>query len=245
MKKRNSMSTKRRGALRNAAWCALAIAAVRPSLSLAHQDQPVTEKKHVVAPFEVIVSDFPATIELTIADNHAVTVRAQKHVHQQLSVEVVDGQLRIQSSGSFQTSQAIEIQVFARAVTGFKVGGAATVVVDALDAEQLEINGDGSAQVRISQLNLKRLIGDLQGASSMTLSGRVQEQQVRMNGSASFDGLRLVSSRGGFHIQGAANAVVNVTQRLQVQVSDAGSVEYTGNPAVTERIQGAGSLARR
>ena len=239
------LRTARRGTACRTAFCAIAVTAVIPSAGLADQNQPVTEKNHRVEPFEVLVTDLPATIELTVSDTHAVNIRAQKYVHTQLSVGVLDGRLQIRSSGSFQSNQPIEIRVTTQLLAGLEVGGAASILVDKLDTEKLEILGDGGAQVRINQLNLKRLIGDLQGASSMTLSGQAQDQQVRIDGSASYDGQRLVSRSGGFQVRGAANAVVNVTRDLRVEVSDAASVEYLGNPSVTEQVQGAGSLARR
>ena len=79
----------------------------------------------------------------------------------------------------------------------------------------------------------------------MTLSGTVDSQVVTVNGSGDYDGENLQSRTAKIAVDGAGDAVVRVSSGLDVTIRGVGSVEYIGNPQVSQSIQGAGSVEQR
>jgi hypothetical protein len=86
---------------------------------------------------------------------------------------------------------------------------------------------------------------DLSGAGHLTLSGRVASQTVRLSGTGSYDGSNLASLDAHVAVSGTGSALVDASRTLDAEISGAGSVEYLGNPRVTQSVSGTGIVRRR
>ncbi|MBM3706115.1 MAG: DUF2807 domain-containing protein, partial [Actinobacteria bacterium] len=84
----------------------------------------------------------------------------------------------------------------------------------------------------------------ISGAGKVDLEGQVNTQEINISGLGVYNAEELASVDCLINISGAGKAVVNVTQTLDVRLSGLGNVEYTGNPAVTENISGAGGTVK-
>lgn len=115
------------------------------------------------------------------------------------------------------------------------------VTVNELNA--LELAGAGS--VNIFGLDTDVLRVTLPGAGSITTSGRVREQVIELIGAGSYNGADLASEEATVRSSGAGSVVVRVSKTLDVVINGVGSVEYIGNPQVTQRILGVGQVNQR
>ena len=79
----------------------------------------------------------------------------------------------------------------------------------------------------------------------MTLAGTVDAQAVTISGTGDYNGEDLQSTTAEVTLDGAGNAVLRVSDRLDATVSGVGSVEYIGDPHVTKDINGVGSVEQR
>ena len=103
----------------------------------------------------------------------------------------------------------------------------------------------GAGDVTASNLQADRLTVGIDGAGDVTLDGTVGSQVVTVEGAGDYDGENLQSTDAEITIDGAGDAVVRVSGRLDVAIRGVGSVEYIGDPQVTQSVTGAGSVERR
>ena len=109
--------------------------------------------------------------------------------------------------------------------------------------DSIAVSGVGDATA--SNLRADRLTVEISGAGGMTLAGTVDSQAVTISGTADYNGEDLQSTTAEVTIDAAGTAVVRVSDRLDATVSGVGSVEYIGNPLVTEDVSGVGSVEQR
>ena len=93
-------------------------------------------------------------------------------------------------------------------------------------------------------LNGQDLKVSISGVGKINMKGEVDTQQVDISGAGSYSAKELISRDCEVDISGAGRATVNVTDTLDIQLSGVGSVEYTGNPSVTQNISGVGGAVK-
>lgn len=118
-----------------------------------------------------------------------------------------------------------------------------TFQIDAAALDSVELSGAGS--MNISNLDTDKWQVTLPGAGSITVSGQVTEQTVKLSGAGSYNAENLASQEATIHSSGAGTAVVQVSDSLDVTIDGLGSVEYIGDPQVTQDINGVGSVRQR
>jgi hypothetical protein len=118
-----------------------------------------------------------------------------------------------------------------------------TFLIEAASLDSVELSGAGS--MTISNLDTDRWQATLPGAGSITVSGQATAQTVELSGAGSYDAAGLESQEAAIHNSGAGTAVVMVSDDLDVTIDGLGSVEYIGDPQVTQEINGVGSVRQR
>lgn len=100
----------------------------------------------------------------------------------------------------------------------------------------------GSANVSSPQLNNDSLEVIISGSGDVELAGRVRKQTILISGSGNYSAKDFRSTQCVIEITGSGNAVVNVTDSLNVIISGSGNVSYIGNPSVNKDISGSGDV---
>ncbi|WP_300008193.1 DUF2807 domain-containing protein [Pseudonocardia sp.] len=116
-----------------------------------------------------------------------------------------------------------------------------TLTVATLDSITVSGAGDATA----ANVATDRLTVELSGAGDVTASGAADAQSVTISGTGKYDGEDLQSATAEVDVNGAGSAVVRVSDRLDAAVGGVGSVEYIGDPQVTEDVSGVGSIQQR
>ena len=83
------------------------------------------------------------------------------------------------------------------------------------------------------------------GAGAVKTAGRVDSQVVDILGSGRYQAEGLESQEAKVDIKGSAEATVNVIERLDARITGSGSIEYIGNPTISQEVRGSGKLRRR
>jgi hypothetical protein len=136
-----------------------------------------------------------------------------------------------------------------RLVLGFKEGSSVDPTKDivyTLTIKSLtELQLSGTCTVNASDLSGPSLKVSASGVSGITLAGKVDHQEVSLTGAGKYNAENMDSKTAVIHSSGAGTAVVKVSDDLNVKLSGVGSVEYIGDPKVTQNISGAGSIKKR
>jgi hypothetical protein len=107
----------------------------------------------------------------------------------------------------------------------------------------LELNG--AADITISNLSGEEWSVELNGAGRITVAGEVTRQTVELNGAGSYEAAELKSQQAIVKHSGAGLAVVQVSDTLDATIDGIGSIEYIGDPQVTQDVSGLGSVRQR
>lgn len=111
------------------------------------------------------------------------------------------------------------------------------------DLEAIDLSGAGS--VEATNINTDQLRITSSGAGDVNIAGTTEKQEVELSGVGRYNGEDLVSKEATVETSGAGNAVVQVSDSLDANISGAGSVTYIGDPQVKQVISGAGSVNKR
>jgi hypothetical protein len=187
---------------------------------------------------------------ITQGDKDELRIEADPEIRSRIITEVKDGVLVIRHDHDFMdwmilwTKSLDPLRFFLtmKDVRYIKLSGAGTIKVPSVKGDTLEMINSGAGSQSIENLDVRTFKGELSGAGSMDLAGKVDEQVIKLSGAGSFNGARLESRDAEVKLSGVGSASVWVKQSLAVNLSGLGSIEYYGEPQVTEKKTGLGSL---
>jgi hypothetical protein len=184
----------------------------------------ITESRDVRGFSEIAVVG-SGNVVVDVNGTESLTVEAEDNIMPLLKTEVRSGRLELSVESSISPTTDVTYTVTAVALDGVSISGSGDVTATGIDAEPFDVEISGSGKVE-----------PVGTADTLTLS---------FSGSGRYAGEGLVASVGTVRVSGSGDAVVNVTDDLDVDVSGSGSVEYIGEPTVTESISGSGDISRR
>ncbi len=208
---------------------------------------------HTLAPFNRIDVSGTARVVLVQGDSESVTIGGSTGNRGRISADVRDDTLFIESADHSRwwdlligrSRDTPRIVVNFREVNDISAAGTVALSAARISAPELRIAGAGGTSVRIENLQTRQLRLAGAGALKAELSGTATEQNVTISGAGEYLGGKLKSQHATVNVAGAGKVIVNAEKTLKATISGAGSVEYYGDPQVTERVSGVGSVRRR
>ena len=184
----------------------------------------ITESRDVSGFSEIAVLG-SGNVVVDVNGTESLTVEAEDNIMPLLKTEVRNGRLELSAESSISPTTDVTYTVTAATLDGVSISGSGDVAATGIDAESFDVEISGSGKVE-----------PVGTADTLTLG---------ISGSGRYAGEGLVASVGTVRVSGSGDAVVRVTDDLDVDVSGSGSVEYIGEPTVTESISGSGDISRR
>jgi Putative auto-transporter adhesin, head GIN domain len=115
-----------------------------------------------------------------------------------------------------------------------------TYVLTVRTLKKVEVTGEGD--VSASGIVTGSLDTTVKGTGHIVLSGRADSQSVHIKGTAAYDSSSLQSQKATVSISGDGDVLLRASDTLDVQIDGVGKVRYLGNPRITQRISGGGSV---
>jgi len=161
----------------------------------------------------------------------SLTVTADDNFLPLLETQVKDGTLLIgvKSNNTFNTG------FNPRTPIEFKIG--------VKELTQVTLTGAGNAD--LAKLKTDKLDVNITGVGNMTVSGSTDHLNVTLAGTGTFQGEDFAVKTANVTCSGIGNAIVQVSEKLDANISGTGSIEYIGNPQVTEKVSGIGQVKKR
>ncbi|MCB8985697.1 MAG: DUF2807 domain-containing protein [Ardenticatenaceae bacterium] len=159
--------------------------------------------------------------------SETLTITADDNFLPYITTEVRGGTLVIATTEKVLFTDVTELsyQISAKALNMVEVAGAGSMDVHNLSTDKWQVK--------------------IPGAGSVTVDGQTTTQTVEINGAGNYNGENLSSQETTIHSSGAGMAVVQVSDTLDVTIDGLGGVEYIGNPTVTQKINGVGTVKQR
>jgi Putative auto-transporter adhesin, head GIN domain len=139
---------------------------------------------------------------------------------------VSDDTLRLRTRDHIWPTHGIKIVISSPTRTGGRIRGAVKLTVKQLSGPTFALESKGASEVTLSG-NVDRLLVDMTGASQLAAAG-------------------LQAKTAEISTTGAGDSEVAVTDTLNVAITGAGKVTYSGNPAtIKKQITGAGTIRHK
>jgi Putative auto-transporter adhesin, head GIN domain len=156
----------------------------------------------------------------------ALRITTDENLLPYIENNVSDDTLRLRTREHVWPTHGIKVVISSPTRTGGRIRGAVKLTAKQLSGPTFALESKGASDVTLAG-NVDRLLVDMTGASQLAA-----------------DGLQVKTAE--ISTTGAGDAEVAVTDTLNVVITGAGKVTYSGNPpTIKKQITGAGSIRHR
>jgi hypothetical protein len=187
----------------------------------------VISESRAVKNFDAVHLSGSGKLVIEQSDVESLTITADDNLLRDLTSEVEGHTLKLSTRDLtfIHPSQIVTYKLLVKDLNSINVSGGAAVDAKGLRTRSLDIN--------------------VSGAGDIVISGETEKQSINISGAGKYRADGFKSKDASVNISGIGSAILAVSDRLDVHVSGAGEVEYIGDPMVTERVSGAGSVKRK
>ncbi len=205
----------------------------------------VIVEERALSGFDRIIVEGAMDIILRQDDQQILEVEADDNIMPIISTSVRGGELKIKSTRSYRSREAVKIYITVVDLEELKVRGSGDVYGESVfagDRLNLETSGSGNMDLEVYY---DKLFSEINGSGNFILQGEANEQEVRINGSGDYRAADLLTVETDINISGSGNSTVNVSDYLRAEIRGSGDIIYYGNPEVSSSIRGSGNLIKR
>ncbi len=184
-----------------------------------------TEKRDLKS-FNAIDTTGAYEINISCQKPASFEIEADDNILPLIKTEVRDGILFVNSDERYHTSKPVTLRVNL--------------------PELASVTSRGAGDITIADVNSDSLKLESMGAASVDAAGKAKSVTISSTGAGKIDASRLQAEKARVEVTGAASVDVYASEQLDVSVSGAGSVDYSGNPKVVNKnVSGIGSVTKK
>jgi hypothetical protein len=191
------------------------------------------EEKREVAPFRGV--DVSATFEATITIGPAcsVTLSVDDNLAGLVRTSVRDGRLEVRyvEGPIIVTSKPQKIKIVVPDLDFIAARGAAKVFATVVEKKALKIETEGAASVEVNGLDCESVEVKANGAGHVTLEGKGKSLTLEASGASKLRAADATFESAQVAIEGASRCEVNVTGSIAGETTGASSLDVLGSPA--------------
>jgi hypothetical protein len=186
----------------------------------------VTEESRDVSGFEEVELRGAGNLAIEQTGSEWLSVEAEEDVLLKLRTEVVNNRLIIgpKPNTTIHTTEPINYKLTVKDLNALAVSGSGNV------------EGEG--------ISTDRLAVTISGAGNVKTGGEAGKQEINISGSGDYRAEDLESKEVKIDVAGSGSALVNVSEELDAKISGVGSVEYIGDPTVSQDVSGVGRVSK-
>ncbi len=210
----------------------------------------VSEREIEVPSFNSIYAEAPVYVYVQPGNQDAVIIRADNKVHDKMTIEVVDSQLRIFNHEHIRGERVLDVYVTYRALDSITAAGASTVISRSmLDADNFKLVAHGASEVKL-QINCRQLDLEMLRVANVFLAGNADVFNFNIDAfgdltAYNFKALKCKATMiTGDQSPGIAR--INVLEELDVHIEGPRYLYYRGDPEITNKvIKGRSKLVKK
>lgn len=138
----------------------------------------------------------------------------------------------------------VDITIYAPSLRGLENSGVASVEIDRLKTDRLEIDNSGVGTLYLSGLTVGELEADCSGVGSIELAGSANRVELDCSGVGSIKAEALKGKVVTADVSGVGGISCYASERIDGEVSGVGSLKFGGSPKEKQlRRDGVGEIA--
>lgn len=186
----------------------------------------VVSEVREIEEFDKLAVSGAYNLEIEVGPDVSLKLDAEDNLLKYIKTEVINNRLMIETSRSISPKRKIRIILTTPGLEEIESSGISNIYVNGIDEQIFSL--------------------DLSGAGFIELKGKVEQFNAELSGAGRLEASELYARFVDLDASGASNGEVYVSERLVVDLSGTGSIEYFGDPQeVRENISGVGSLVKK
>lgn len=183
-------------------------------------------EKRDLKPFKAVDMTGAYEVQITCQKPASFEIEADDNILPLIKTEVNDGVLSVSNQESYNSAKAVTLRISLPELTAVSSRGAGDINVMDANGNDLKIESTGAASIKAN--------------------GKVKTATFSSTGAGDIDATSLQAEKAKVTVAGAASVNVYASEQLDVSVSGAGSVHYSGNPkTVNKSVSGIGSVDKK
>ena len=181
---------------------------------------------------------------LTEVNNGRLTIRMRpngryRNIEVKVALTYVSlDEIDVSSAGAVKGSDRLKSEALE-----IEVSSAGSLELNILsNSVDLDVSSSGFVALN---LEVNKLEVEISSAGKVKLTGRVRDQALDISSGAHYEGFKMISERTLVDISSGGLAQVYAKEKLDVQASSGGSVEFQGSPgSLSKRLSSGGSVSQ-
>lgn len=175
----------------------------------------------------------------------SLKIEAEDNILPLIITKVEDGKLEIKYKnfllGGLSLHKSVNVYLTVKDLKEVDVSSGVRIESEEIRSDDLKINLSSGAEGNIIIVS-KNLIADISSGSRLEISGQTDSQDIDLGSGGEYSAKNFISKTAVVHASSGSNAVVNVSENLDVDISSGATVEYIGSPKVVSDISSGGVL---
>jgi len=187
-------------------------------------------------------------VNVTQSSQYSIIITANEELLDQIEVNKAENTLTIAvKPGAIFTNFNSQAQITMPKLESVVFSGATHGTAEGLNSQDsITIKLSGASSLDVKSFQAGNVTTDISGASSFTATGTANDLVCTVSGASTLNLLNLEVNNANMNLSGASHATINVSGRLDADVSSASSLEYTGSPTLgTINSSGASTISEK
>jgi len=226
---------------------------------------PIVEREYSLQGFDRVEVSSAIEFDIAQAAEYSISASGYENLIDRLEVNLSGQTLRIGLKPGSYFRNNVKAVITMPALSRLVVSGACQGTAQGFSSDDdFDLNASGASRVEID-IEAFRAVMDISGASRVTgdlraqaarfiisgasrceLNGVVHDLDLDLSGASRVSFAQLQTTSADVDISGASQAAINVIGTLDVELSGASSLEYTGDPALGRvNVSGASKMTSK
>lgn len=197
--------------------------------------------------FYKILFNGNGNLYISQGEKESVKIEGEDNLVDLITTEVVDNTLRIdfkksKTAENINSTIPLKIYIEVKSLQEVRLSGSGSIIsTTPLEFHTLKLSISGSGSTNLQVVG-RKLVSILSGSGNFVVKGEIDNQDIWISGSGTYQGEDLISKVANINITGTGKVNINVQDKMDIRISGAGVVIYRGSPLIHQSISGAGKI---
>ena len=194
----------------------------------------IVTKEYQMSPFKAIVSHVFTTVEIIQSDEKdgLVVLTAPENYIELIKFNDKDERLNIgyNKDNINIDGHHVNITIYTSNLQIIKNSGAASISLDSLDTDKLDIQNSGVGSFRLNNVLADQVTVGCSGVGDISINGETIDATLNCSGVGSIRAKDLKSKNVDAHVSGVGGIECHASDYIYGRVTGVGSLKYAGHP---------------
>jgi len=217
--------------------------------SCIHTEKLITERENFtldLPDFSIVTLDFPAKVLIYKGEEQSIKINAQPEIFDAMTKSVIDDEWLIDLANFNGRFESVTIEITMPTVTGLHTTSTGDIIVqdnfDRVELLDLSVQSTGKIQ---HQGDAQRINLLMNGTGDVELNGQTDFLNARLNSTGDLAAFGLTTQIVDIISTSTGDAEIKVEKELSAVIKSSGDIAYKGNPQISSKITGTGSLKNK